>query len=140
MAIHQQETLMKPSRMIALASIVISMAAAADQGAVQFEVVLMRDGKVVTSPKVVAHFGQTAALAQIRVMKFEGSASAPDAEGNSLTAVKLYLFENGEMRPPQEMSMLANLTKTPSFEYSVPGTNARFVVMPRLVKLPESEG
>jgi hypothetical protein len=73
-------------------------------------------------------------------MKFEGSASTPDSEGNSLTAVKLYLFENGEMRPPQEMSMLANLTKTPSFEYSVPGTNARFVVMPRLVKLPESKG
>jgi len=131
---------MKLSHMIAVASIVISSAAVADQSGVQFEVVLMRGGKVVSSPKVVAEFGKTVALAQGQVMKFEGSASAPDAEGNSFTAVKVYLFENGEMGPPQEMSMLANLTKTPSFEYSVPGTNARFVVMPRLVKLPESKG
>ncbi len=131
---------MKLNHVLAIASIAISTAAFADQSRVQFEVVLMRDGKVVSSPKIVGEFGQTVALAQGRVMKFEGSASAPDAEGNSFTAVKLSLFENGEMRPPQEMSMLANLTKAPSFEYSVPGTNARFVVMPRLVKLPESKG
>lgn len=131
---------MKLSRMIAVASIAISTAAIAGPGAVQFEVVLMRDGKVVSSPKIVGEFGKTVALAQGNVMKFEGSASAPDAEGNSFTSVKLSLFENGEMGPPQEMSMLANLTKTPSFEYSVPGTNARFVVMPRLVRLPESKG
>ena len=131
---------MKWNHMIAVASVALSTAAVADQSGVQFEVVLMRDGKIVSSPKVIAEFGKTVALAQGQVMKFEGSASVPDAEGNSLTAVKLYLFENGEMRPPQEMSMLANLTKTPSFEYSVPGTNARFVVMPRLVKLPESKG
>ena len=131
---------MKLSHIIAVASIAISTTAIADQSGVQFEVVLMRDGKIVSSPKIVGEFGKTVALAQGNVMKFEGSASTPDGEGNSLTAVKLSLFENGEMRPPKEMSMLANLTKTPSFEYSVPGTNARFVVMPRLVKLPESKG
>ena len=131
---------MKLNHVIAVASIAISTVEVADQSGVQFEVVLMRDGKVVASPKVLAGFGKTVALAQGQVMKFEGSASVPDGEGNSLTAVKLTLFENGEMGPPKEMSMLANLKLTPSFEYSVPGTNARFVVMPRLVKLPESKG
>jgi len=131
---------MKLNHVIAVASIAISTVAAADQSGVQFEVVLMRAGKVVASPKVVADFGQTVAIAQSDVMKFEGSASPPDGKGNSLTAVKLSLFENGHMGPPKEMSMLANLTLTPSFEYSVPGTNARFVVMPRLVKLPEGKG
>ena len=102
---------MKFNHMIAVASIAFSTGAVADQSGVQFEVVLMRDGKVVASPKVMAEFGKTVALAQGQVMKFEGSASVPDAEGNSLTAVKLYLFEGGEMRPPQEMSMLVNLAK-----------------------------
>jgi hypothetical protein len=131
---------MKLNHMIAVASLAISTVAVADQSGVQFEVVLMRDGKVVASPKVIAEFGQTVAVAQGEVMKFEGSASTPDGRGNSLTAVKLSLFENGHMGPPKEMSMLANLTLTPSFEYSVPGTNARFVVMPRLVKLSASKG
>ena len=131
---------MNITRMIAVASVLISTAAVADQSGVQFEIVLMRDGKVVSSPKVIGQFGQRVALAQGDVMKFEGSATVPDSEGNSFTAVKLHLFEGGEMRPIQDMSMLANLTKTPSFEYSVPGTNARFVVMPRLVKLPDSKG
>jgi hypothetical protein len=131
---------MKLIRMMVLASAFASTAALADQGAVQFEVVLMRDGKVVASPKVVGEFGQRVAIAQSDVMKFEGSATVPDRDGNSFTAVKLYLFEGGEMKPIQDMAMLANLTKTPSFEYSVPGTNARFVVMPRMVRLPDSKG
>lgn len=129
---------MKSRSVIAVAGMLFSGAAIAHQGAVQFDVVLMRDGKVISSPKVVAEFGKRVALAQSQVMKFEGSASAPDKEGNSFTSVKLYLFENGEMKPLQEMSMLANLTKSPSFEYSVPGTNARFVVKPRWVTLHDS--
>src|SRR5665213_2589787 len=124
-----------PLRAIAAAALLISSAAVADQGAVQFDLVLMRDGKVISSPTVVAEFGKTVALSQGQVMKFEGTASAPDQQGNSLTAVKLSLFENGEMRHAREMSMLANLTQSPSIEYSVPGTNARFVVRPKLVRL-----
>ena len=128
---------MKLSRLIALASITISTVAAASQDRVQFEVVLMREGKVISSPKVVGEFGKSVALVLGDVMRFEGSASIPDYLGYSTTSVKLYLYESGEINPPKEMSMSANLTKTPSFEYSVPGTNARFVVKPRLVKSPE---
>jgi hypothetical protein len=131
---------MNLKRIFAVAAIGISTAAFGDQSAVQFEVVLTRDGKIVASPKVVGAFGNTVALTQGGVMKFEGSASSPNADGTSMTAVKLYLFENGEMGPPHQMSMLVNLGKESSLAYSVPGTNARFVVVPRLVKLRESKG
>jgi hypothetical protein len=131
---------MKLGTMIAFAGMFVSAAAFAGQGAVQFEVVLLRDGKVVSSPKVVAEFGKKVALAQGGVMRFEGSATAPDRDGNSLTSVKLYLFENGRMRPMKRMSMLADLTRWPSMAVSVPGTNARFVVRPALVSLPEPKG
>lgn len=128
---------MKLTAVIAIAGMLASAAAFANQDAVQFEVVLMRDGKVVSAPKVVAEFGKKVALAEGRIMRFEGSATAPDKDGNSLTAVKLGLFENGEMRSSKEMSMLADLSKGPSIAYSVPGTNARFVVKPKLVRFAE---
>ncbi len=131
---------MKLRDIVAVAGMLISSAAVADQTGVLFDVVLTRDGKVVSSPKVIAEFGRRVSLSEGGVMQFEGSASPPDGEGNSFTAVKLSLFENGEMKAFDEMSMLANLTKSPSVEFSVPGTNARFVVKPRMVKLPPSKG
>lgn len=127
---------MKRTWIAFLGGVLVSSAAFAGRDAVQFDVVLLRDGKVVSSPKVVGEFGQRVALAQGDVMKFEGKATAPDKDGNSFTSVRLYLFENGEMKPLKEMSILANLRQSPSIEYSVPGTNARFVVRPRLVAFP----
>ncbi|MGH9420884.1 MAG: hypothetical protein ACRD3J_12990 [Thermoanaerobaculia bacterium] len=82
---------MKLTGAIAAAAMLITSAAFAAQDAVHFDVVLMRDGKFISSPKVVAEFGKKVSLAQGQVMKFE---------------------------------------------YSVPGTNARFLVKPRLVKRP----
>jgi hypothetical protein len=123
--------------MAGLLGMTLSGPALADQGGVKFEILLTRDGKVVTAPTLVAEFGRTVTLEMGGTMKVDAVASAPDSEGNSFTSVKLYLFENGEMRLPKQMSMLANLSKTPSFEYSVPGTNARFVIRPRLVTLPQ---
>jgi len=122
------------------ATLILSTAALADSSAVQFEVSPLRDGKVVSSPRVVAEFGKSVVLSQANAMRFEGSATAPDAEGNSRISVKLAPFENGAMKPAQEMSMLADLSKSPSIRYAVPGTNARFVVRPTLVKLPASKG
>jgi hypothetical protein len=126
---------MKIASLIAAASLTISTLAAADQSAVQFEVVLSRDGNVVASPKVVAEFGKTVAI-RTADLKFEGSASAPDKNGNSLTAVRLELVENGATRQLKEMSMLADLGNAPSFAIAVPETNARFMVRAKRVKLP----
>jgi hypothetical protein len=107
----------------------------ADDG-VQFSVVLSRDGKVVASPTFVGEFGKTLTVAISDTMRVEATAETPAADGASFTRVNLALFENGAMGPGKEMAMRADLSQSPSFEYSVPGTNARFVVMPRLVKLP----
>ena len=123
-----------------LLSILAGAAASADQSGVKFEVQLTRDGKIVSSPVVVGEFGKRVRVEIADIMKFEASATAPDSEGNSLTSVKLYLFENGEMQSLREMSMRANLSETPAIEYAVPGTNARFRVMPRRVTLPEVKG
>lgn len=125
------------SLIVAVAGLLFAGAALAQPDVVQFEVRLLRDGKVVSSPRVLAEFGKTVTLAQDGVMRFEGSATAPDKDGNSFTSVKLYLFDKGEMKPSRTMSMLANLAKSPSLEYSVPGTDARFVVRPSLAAMAQ---
>ena len=126
---------MKSFGLAVLLGMTISGAALADRGAVKYEVVLTRDGKVVSAPIFLGEFGKPAMIEQGRTMRIEAVASAPGKDGNSLTSVKLQLFENGEMRPPKEMSMLADLPKAPSVEYAVPETNARFTFRPSLVKL-----
>jgi hypothetical protein len=137
--IPQQEALVKLIGIAVLLGMTTSGIAAADQSGVQFEVVLTRDGKVVSSPTFIGQFGKTVGVELGQTMKVDAVASAPDKDGNSFTSVKLQLFENGEMRPLKEMSMLADLSKTPSIEYSVPGTNARITFRPRLAKLPEAK-
>ena len=126
---------MNTKTLVAVACVAISTGAGAEQAAVQFEVVLTRDGKTVSSPKVVAEFGKTVAL-NTGAMKFEGSATPPDKDGNSFMSAKLQLLENGEMRPLKEVSMLADLRNTSSFDVAVPDTNARFLVRAKRVKLP----
>ena len=130
---------MKLIGMAVLLGMTISGTALADQSGVKYEVVLTRDGKVVSSPIFLGDFGRPVVIDQGETMRIEAVASAPDKDGNSFTSVKLQLFENGEMRPLKEMSMLADLSKSPSFEYPVPGTNARFTFRWSLVKLPEAK-
>ena len=126
---------MKLIGMAILLGMAIAGAAVADQGGVKYEVVLTRSGKVVSAPVFLGEFGKPAAIELDRTMRIEAVASPPDKDGNSLASVKLQLFENGEMRPPKELSMLADLSKAPSVEYAVPGTNARFTFRPSLVRL-----
>jgi len=125
---------------VASFGLVLSTFASADQSGVMFKVVLLNDGKVVASPSVVGEFGREVTVELAQTMKVVAVASRPNTEGHSLTAVKLSLFEGGAMQPAKELSMLADLSKTPSLEYSVPGTAFRFVVTPRRVKLPEAKG
>ena len=120
---------------LAVLGLGFSAVVSADQG-VMFKVVLLDDGKVVASPSVVGEFGREVTVDLAQVMKVVAVASKPNSEGHSLTAVRLSLFEGGVMQPGKEMSMLADLSKAPSFEYSVPDTRYRFVVEPRQVALP----
>lgn len=131
---------MNLKRTVAVLGLAFSALASAEQSGVMFKVVLLRDGAVVASPSVVGEYGREVTVELAQTMKVVAIAARPDSEGHSLTAVKLSLFESGAMQPGKEMSMLADLSKTPSFEYSVPGTPYRFVVMPRQVMLPEAKG
>jgi hypothetical protein len=118
----------------------LSTMASAAQDGVMFEIQLLNDGKVVASPSIVAEFGREVTVELPQTMKVVAVASAPNSEGHSMTAVKLSLFTSGAMQPEKESSMLADLSKAPSFEYSIPGTAYRFIVMSRKVKLPEAKG
>lgn len=125
---------------VASVGLVLSTLASADQNGVMFKVVLLNGGKVVASPSVVGEFGREVTVELAQTMKVVAVASTPNTEGHSLTAVKISLFEGGAMQPAKEMSLLADLSRNPSLEYSVPGTSYRFVVTPRQVKLPEAKG
>ena len=129
---------MKLKRMLAMCCATLSTATMAAQDGVLFKVLFLKDGKVVASPSMLGEFGRTVTVELAGAMRVEAVAGAAESDGRSPTAVKLYLFEDGKMHPVQEMEMRAQLKSTPSFEYSVPGTNARFVVMPRLAKLPNA--
>lgn len=104
-----------------------SFAGAAFAQQVKYEVTLARDGKVVSSPTFVGEVDKPAVFDQPQVMKVEVLTEKADNEGNSPTTVKFQLFEKGKLRPPEESWMLASLASKPAtFEYSVPGTNAKF--------------
>ena len=60
-------------------------------------------------------------------------ALAPNEEGLSFTSAKMAICQDNVWQPPFEMTMEAYLSKTPSFEYSVPETPYRFVVMQRRI-------
>ncbi|HKE94475.1 MAG TPA: hypothetical protein VKB34_09240 [Povalibacter sp.] len=129
---------MKLRYALALPVLLLSTMACAGEDGVLFKVVLLKDEHVVTSPWVMGEFGQQVTVEMSQTMKFVGVASAPDGEGHSLMTVTLSLFIDGAMQPGKEMSMLADLSKTPSIEYTVPGTAYHFVVTPTQVKLPGS--
>lgn len=131
---------MKLNYALALLGIACSTVANADPQGVLFKVVLKNGDQIVASPSAIGEYGKVVTIELSQTMKVIAVASEPNAEGNSLTSYKLTLFHGGAMQPAKEMSMLANLSKSPSLEYSVPGTAYRFVVVSRQVALPRAKG
>ena len=125
---------------VALLGIVCSTVANADPKGVLFKVALKNGDQIVASPSAVGEFGKEVTIELSQKMKVVAVASEPNGEGNSLTSYKLALFHRGAMQPAREMSMLADLSKSPSLEYSVPGTTYRFVVVSRQIALPRAKG
>jgi hypothetical protein len=106
---------------------------------VVFTVLFLKDRKHLASPTVLAEFGREVRVEVPNEMRALVLAQAPDQEGRSLTSAKLAIFQDNAWQPPEEMSMEAYLSMTPSFEYSVPGTPYRFVVMPRRIVPPANQ-
>jgi hypothetical protein len=100
---------------------------------VVFTVVLKNDEKYLASPTVLAEFGQEVRVEIPNLMRAWVLAMAPDEEGRSFTSAKMSIFQDDAWQASKEMSMEAYLSMTPSFEYTVPDTPYRFVVMPRRV-------
>ena len=100
---------------------------------VVFNIVLLNEEHVIASPAIVSQFGQQVDIEHDGVLRVSALADAPDADGYSFTRVTMSVFDGTNWLPAEEMSMTAYLSKTPSFQYSVPGTPFRFVIMPRRV-------
>jgi hypothetical protein len=107
---------------------------------VVFTVIFRKDGQHLASPTVLAEFGQEVRVEVPNVMRAWVLARAPNQEGQSFTSAKMSIFQDSAWQPPKEMSMEAQLSMTPSFEYSVPDTAYRFVVMPRRIVPVSQDG
>lgn len=106
---------------------------------VVFTVMFRKDGEFLAAPAVVGEFGCELCVEIPGVMRAQVLAMPPDQEGRSLTSAKIAIFRDNAWQPAKEMSMLTQLSMTPSFEYTVPDAPYRFVVMPRSI-VPASSG
>jgi hypothetical protein len=100
---------------------------------VVFTVIFRKDGEFLAAPTVLGEFGHELCVEVPDVMRAQVLAMAPDQEGRSFTSAKMAIFRDNAWQEPKEMSMEAQLSMTPSFEYTVPETSYRFVVMPRRI-------
>jgi hypothetical protein len=100
---------------------------------VVFTVIFRKDGEFLAAPTVLGEFGRELCVEVPEVMRAQVVAMAPDQEGRSFTSAKMAIFRDNAWQEPKEMSMEAQLSMTPSFEYTVPETSYRFVVMPRRI-------
>src|SRR5580698_40243 len=100
---------------------------------VVFTVIFRKDGEFLAAPTVLGEFGRELCVELPDVMRAQVLAMAPDQEGRSFTSAKMAIFRDKAWAEAKEMSMEAHLSMTPSFEYTVPETSYRFVVMPRRI-------
>lgn len=107
---------------------------------VVFTVMFRKDGEFLAAPTVLGEFGRELSIEIPEVMRAQVLAMAPDQEGRSFTSAKMAIFRDNAWQPPKEMSMEAQLSMTPSFEYTVPDAPYRFVVMPRSIVPASSDG
>jgi hypothetical protein len=100
---------------------------------VVYTVIFLKDKNHLASPTVLGEFGREVQVEIPNEMRASVLAMAPNEEGRSITSAKMFLFKDGAWQQVKEMTMEAYLSMTPSFEYSVPDTSYRFVVMPRRI-------
>jgi hypothetical protein len=110
------------------------------QSDVVFTVIFRKDGEFLAAPTVLGEFGRELCVEVPDVMQAQVLAMAPDKDGRSFTSAKMAIFRDKARQPAKEMSMEAQLSMTPSFEYTVPDTPYRFVVMPRRIITASPDG
>ena len=110
------------------------------QSDVVFTVIFRKDGEFLAAPTVLGEFGRELCVEVPDVMRAQVLAMAPDKDGRSFTSAKMAVFRDNAWQPAKEMSMEAQLSMTPSFEYTVPDTPYRFVVVPRRIITASPDG
>ena len=103
------------------------------QADVVFTVIFKKDGNYLASPTILCEFGREVCVEIPNMMRAVILAKTPDPEGRSFTSAKMAIFQDDAWQAAKEMTMEAYLSSTPSFEYTVPDTPYRFVVMPRRI-------
>ena len=107
---------------------------------VVFTVIFRKDGEFLAAPTVLGEFGRELCVEVPEVMRAQVLAMAPDKDGRAFTSAKMAIFRDNAWQAAKEMSMEAQLSMTPSFEYTVPDTPYRFVVMPRRIITASPDG
>jgi len=100
---------------------------------VVYTVVFSKAKEYLASPTVLGEFGREVRVEVPDEMRVLASSMPPNAHGLSFICAKMFLWADGAWEQVKEMTMEAYLSKTPSFQYSVPDTPYRFVVMPRMI-------
>jgi len=100
---------------------------------VVFTVIFRSGGEFLAAPTVLGEFGRELCVEIPELMRAQVLAMSPNQQGRSFTSAKLAIYRDQAWQPAKEMSMEAQLSMTPSFEYTVPDAPYRFVVMPRRV-------
>ena len=108
-------------------------AVASTQPDLIYQVIFIEGENYLGSPVVAGRFGQEVRAEIPDRMRVTMFTAAPGPDGKAYTWVKMQLRQDGVWGPVEEMSMLATLSETPSFQNTVEGTDYRFVVMPRLI-------
>ena len=107
---------------------------------VVFTVMFRKDGEFLAAPTVLGEFGRELSIEIPDVVRAQVLAMAPNQEGRSFTSAKMAIFRDNAWQPRKEMTMEAQLSMTPSFEYTVPDAPYRFVMMPRSIVPVSSDG
>lgn len=100
---------------------------------------LSESGQQVAHPSVWVGFGQPAVIEVPGKVRVVASAQQPSG-AQSLVTAEIFQFVGGKWVSVQAPSMVADLSKTPSFELTIKGSPYRVVVMPRMAAQPSSNG
>ena len=125
---------MKISIVCAALAMALNQGASAAGDSVRFELRIKDAGKEVSAPVMRGQFGQALTNEVSNLVTVEAVAERPDEDGLAMTTIRVFRNSAGDVRLIKEASMRADLSKTPSFQYAVPGTSLRVEVMPRTEK------
>jgi hypothetical protein len=122
---------MKISTVCAALAISLSQGAGATNDSVRFDLSIKDAGKEVSAFVMRGQFGRVLTSEISGVVKVEAMAEQPGEDGLAMTTIRVFRHAADEVRLVKETSMRADLSKTPSFQYNVPGTSLRVELKPR---------